>query len=88
MIGVLRTILIILLVYYGLRILYRIFAPVLMRYASKKVQQQFQEHYKKQRQQPHQHTPKEGEITIDKRPPRKPGNGEKVGEYIDFEELD
>lgn len=85
MIGLLRTLLIILLVYYGVRILYRLFSPLLMRYAAKKVQQQFNENY---RQYPHQNNKKEGEITIEKQPSGKPKTGEKVGEYIDFEEID
>ncbi len=86
--GLLRTLLIILLVYYGIRVLYRIFAPTMMRYASRKVQQQFHEKYKQQQNQSQQHTTKEGEISIDKKPPKKSNFGQKVGEYIDFEEID
>ena len=41
LIGFLRTILIILLIWYGIKILSRIFAPVLMRYVAKKAEQKF-----------------------------------------------
>ena len=86
--GLLRTLLIILLVYYGIRVLYRIFAPTMMRYASRKVQQQFNEKYKQHQNQSQQHAEKEGEIIIDKQPSKKSNSGQKVGEYIDFEEID
>ena len=39
--GLLRTILIIALVYYGIKILSRIFAPFLLKYAAKKAEQRF-----------------------------------------------
>ena len=37
--GLLRTILIILLIYYGFKILSKIFAPVLFKYAAKKAEE-------------------------------------------------
>jgi Flp pilus assembly protein TadB len=39
--GFLRTILIILLVWYGVKILMRLFAPYLVKYMSKKMQERF-----------------------------------------------
>lgn len=87
--GFLRTILIILLVCYGVKILMRIFAPYLARYMSKKMQEkfggQFQQH---QRQQQDRNRPKEGETVIDKIPQQHPTSDKKVGEYIDYEEID
>ena len=84
---ILRTILIIVLVYYVLKILGRIFGPQLFRYASKKAEQRFKEQFKQQGPYKNEHV-KEGEVTIerDPSPTRKPAKN--VGEYIDFEEID
>ncbi|WP_299335271.1 DUF4834 family protein [uncultured Psychroserpens sp.] len=84
--GFLRTILIILLIYYGIKILSRIFAPYLVRYMSKKMQQKFEGQFGQQQQQTQQH--KEGETVIDKIPNRNSSSNKKVGEYIDYEEID
>ena len=82
--GVLKVILIILLVYYGLKILTRIFAPVLLRYVSKKAGEKFQQQFNQYQHKTNQY---EGEVTIDKKPNRKSSNKD-VGEYIDYEEID
>lgn len=85
--GFVRTILIILLVWYGIKILTRLFAPYLMRYMSKKMKQKFEGQFgqQQQRQQPRE---KEGETVIDKMPNRDSSSSKKVGEYIDYEEVD
>jgi len=89
--GLLRTILIILLVYFGFKILARLFAPLLLRFVAKKAEQQFGDQFggfqnqAKQRQQQRQ---KEGETVIDKMPNENRKSNEKVGEYIDYEEID
>nr|WP_321235499.1 DUF4834 family protein [uncultured Psychroserpens sp.] len=84
--GFVRTILIILLVYYGIKILSRLFAPYLMRYMSKKMQQKFEGQFGQQQSQRQQH--KEGETVIDKMPKNNSASNKKVGEYIDYEEID
>ncbi len=83
----LRTILIILFVYYLFKVLSKLFAPVLMRYASKKMEKKFSDVFQQHQNQTKQ-TAKEGDISIDKKykSTSKPTN--KVGEYIDFEEID
>ena len=90
--GLLRTILIILLVYYGAKILMRIFAPYLVRYMSKKMQErfggQFQQQQQQQQKQQDKNRPKEGDTIIDKMPQQQPTSDKKVGEYIDYEEID
>ena len=84
--GFARTILIILLVYYGIKILSRLFAPYLVRYMSKKMQQKFEGQFQ---QRPTQKQPqKEGETVIDKMPENNSASNKKVGEYIDYEEID
>lgn len=87
----LRTILIIVLVYYGIKILSRLFAPYLMKYASKKMSQKFEQQYRAQQQQKNGNTSpyREGETVIDKKPKSSESKtSSKVGEYIEFEEID
>ncbi len=87
MISFLKTILIILLVYLGLKFLFRLLAPYAMRYLAKKAAQRFENAFGQapfdtgqpsQAQQ--QRTQTRGDI------PK--SNGKVVGEYIDFEEID
>lgn len=83
--GFLRTILIIVLIYYGLKILSRLFAPLLVKYITKKAEQRFGGQFGSFRQQ--EPPKKEGEITIEKMPGQKSSNKD-VGEYVDYEEID
>ncbi len=76
-VGVFRTILIILLVYYVIKWLTRLFFPLLMkRYFGSQSNSQQQE------DQP------EGDITIIKRGEKPKGDDNKLGDYVDFEEVD
>ncbi|MGJ8594035.1 MAG: DUF4834 family protein [Aquaticitalea sp.] len=85
--GFLRTILIILLVWYGVKILMRLFAPYLVKYMSKKMQERFGQQFE-QSQQNTRNRPAEGETVIDKMPNQQKSSDKKVGEYIDYEEID
>ena len=85
-VGFIRTILIILLVYYGIKILARLFAPYLIRYMSKKMQDRFGGSFQNESYQEPKR--KEGETVIDKMPKTEPTSNKKVGEYIDYEEID
>lgn len=72
------------------KILSRLFAPYLMKYASKKMGEKFEKQYKAQ-QQYKRNAPqyKEGETVIDKKPHSSNSNSSnKVGEYIEFEEIE
>lgn len=84
--GLLRTILIILLVYYGVKILMRLFAPYFVRYMSKKMQERFGGQI--QQPQPDKNRPRDGETIIDIMPEQRRSSDKKVGEYIDYEEID
>ncbi|MBT8306829.1 MAG: DUF4834 family protein [Maribacter sp.] len=84
----LKTILIILLVYYLLKILARWFGPKLFSYAAKKTEERFRENfggYANQHRNEEEHM---GDVIIDKKPAKKYSESKKVGEYIEFEELD
>ncbi|GAA0719845.1 hypothetical protein GCM10009430_19360 [Aquimarina litoralis] len=86
--GVLKVILILLLIYYGLKILTRLFGPLLLRYVTKKAGERFQQQFQQQFQQYNQsQSSGDNDVTIDKKPKQKSTNKD-VGEYIDFEEID
>ncbi|ETN96309.1 protein of unknown function [Zhouia amylolytica] len=93
---VLIVLLTILLIYFGLKVLGRVLAPFLLKYISKKMEKKFREGFGQYQQQAtyknEQYQTKEGETVIDKKPTRNKKNtsksSKKVGEYIDFEELD
>ena len=81
-----KTIFIIMLVWYGMKILSRLFAPYLVRYVAKKAEQKFGQQYNnQQKSQPQE---KEGEISIDKMPNKNTSGNKNVGEYVDYEEID
>lgn len=82
--GVLKVILIILLVYYGLKVLTRLFGPLLLRYVTKKAGERFQQQFQQYQEQ---ETYQQSEISSDKKTKRKTSSKD-VGEYIDFEEID
>ena len=89
--GLLRTILIILLVYFGFKILARLFAPFLLHFVAKKAEKKFGEQFggfKNPNQQREQQKQKEGETVIDKMPNKNGSSNQKVGEYIDYEEIE
>ncbi|MFY0604734.1 MAG: DUF4834 family protein [Flavobacteriaceae bacterium] len=82
--GFLRTILIIIFIYYLLKFLGRIFAPILMKKMVNNMQQKAQQQYNKQQAT----KAREGETVIDKKPNSQRQSDSSVGEYVDFEELD
>ncbi|MAX69769.1 MAG: DUF4834 domain-containing protein [Flavobacteriaceae bacterium] len=89
--GLLRTILIILLIYFGIKILSRLFAPILMRFVAKKAQEKFGQQFggfQNQANQKQQQKSKEGETVIDKMPNQNKQSNSDVGEYVDYEEID
>ena len=83
--GFLRTILILILLYYGLKWLGRILFPVLFQKAVRNFEEKI-------RQEQGQATPsdqmKEGETVIDRRPGPQRETNKNVGEYVDYEEID
>ena len=82
--GLVRVIMYILLIYLIIKILSRIFAPILIKSIIKKAESKFGHGFNNQQQTPPK---KEGEITIDKIPQQKKSN-DTIGEYVDYEEVD
>lgn len=86
--GLLRMILIILLIYFGIKIISRLLTPFLIKYVHKKAEQRFGGQFGQfQRNDQHEKPKKEGEVTIDKMPNTKTSNKD-VGDYVDYEEID
>lgn len=85
----LKTVLIIIMVYYLFKILARLFAPKIINYAAKKTEAHFKEQFGqfKQQSQP-QDEERVGDVIIKKKPTKKGTTSENVGDYIDFEEID
>lgn len=83
----LKTILIILLIYYLLKILARWFAPKLFGYAAKKAERHFQETFGAY---PGQESTEEGIWGNTKKQNKRTTKeaSKDIGEYIDFEEID
>ena len=82
--GLFKTILILLLVYYAFKFLMKLFGPYLLKKAVDRVQNKAQEKYGQHRENP----VLEGKTVIDKKPNNKPESNNSVGEYVDFEEID
>ncbi|WGH75835.1 DUF4834 family protein [Tenacibaculum tangerinum] len=80
-----KTILIILLVYYAVKFLVRLFAPYLIKKAVDKVQKKAQQQYNSQQQSPDVEV---GKTVIDKKPNNTKQSNNSVGEYVDYEEID
>ena len=83
--GFLRTILIVILVYYALKWLGRILFPVLFQKAVKNFEKKARE---QQGYAPSEEPIKEGETVIDRKPDRQRESNTNVGEYVDYEEID
>ena len=75
--GFLRTLGIIVLVYYLFKFAMRIFAPIIMQKAVNKMQEKMQDQFKQQQNQ-------QSNTTTTKEMPKEK---KKVGEYIDYEEV-
>lgn len=91
--GLIKTILFILFFYYAFKIVARLLAPFLMRYAAKKVQEKFKDQMRQQgggfgfdRQEKPR---KEGEVHLkSKKSSKSKINTESVGDYVDYEEVE
>ena len=86
--GILKTILVVLLVYYLFKILARWFAPKLFTYAARRTEKHFREQFENFQTFDQDEQRPEGDVSIDKKPTRNKSTSKDIGEYIDFEELE
>lgn len=83
--GLLKTIFWIIIIYYAIKFAIRLLAPVLVQQMVKKAGQSFQQHHEQfnqQQQQAYSNTHAQQANT------NKPHEKKKIGEYIDFEEIE
>ena len=73
---------------YLIRMLVRLFAPILMKRFVNKMQDRFQRQSHQQYQDTKNPAQEEGSVTIEKSNPSTQTKSDNVGEYVDFEELD
>lgn len=83
----LKTILIFLLIYFGFKFLIKLAWPYIMRYITKKAGQKFQQAFGNASAQ-NVKREKEGSVTLEKVPNKNGKSNQKVGEYVDYEEVD
>lgn len=83
--GLLRTILVILLIYYGFKMISRYILPFFLKRFIKNVQNRANQQQQSQQQQQDM---KVGETVIDKKPQDTNQSNNSVGDYVDYEEVD
>ncbi len=83
--SILKTILIILLIYFGFKIMIKFFGPLILKYFLKKIGNKFQQQFDQQSQPDSKQ--KDDEF-IGKKSPSNMKSNKKTGEYIDYEEID
>ena len=71
--------------YFVFKFLLKNFFPFVFKYLSNKIKVDFQSKQKSASSEPNE---KEGEVSIDSMPKSKKTSNNKVGDYIDYEELD
>ncbi len=79
----LRTLVIIAIIYFGIRLISRYLLPLLVDKGIKNMQKKMQD----QQRGPQKPRRPEGEVTIEKNPAQRNHEGSK-GEYVDFEEVE
>jgi len=85
--GFLKTICYILAFYYIFKFLARLFLPIMVKKVVEKAGANFQQQYQSQNQQQNTSSGQD-EIIYDTAQQSKPRETKKVGEYVDYEELD
>ena len=83
--NLLRTLFIILIAYYAVRFVVKLFAPYLIKKAVDKVQKKAAQQYQSQQEK---REVEEGKTIIDKKPQNGNQSNNSVAEYVDFVEID
>lgn len=81
--GFFKTLIYIVGFYYVFRFLAKLFLPILLKKAVQKAGENFQK-----QQQQYQNTSTDNDIIYDKSTSSKPRETKKVGEYVDYEEIE
>ncbi len=85
--GFIKAVLYIIIFYYIFKFLARIFLPILFRKVVQKAGQNFQQQYTNQQQNNYQSSNRD-EIIYDTAKSKNPKTTKKIGEYVDYEEIE
>ncbi|MEN8118433.1 MAG: DUF4834 family protein [Bacteroidota bacterium] len=83
-VGFIRTLLVIAIIYFGIRLVTRYILPMLVNKGVKNMQQKM---YDQQKQHQRSQRP-EGDVTIEKNKTQNKNTSQNNSEYVDFEEVD
>lgn len=86
--GFIRTLFYILAFYYIIKFLAKLFLPLLVKKVVEKAGENFQQQQQNARGNSWQKTPNNDEIIIDTANAKKSRETKKVGDYVDYEEID
>jgi hypothetical protein len=86
--GFIRTLFYIIAFYYILKFLAKLFLPLLVKKVVEKAGENFQQQQQNARGNSWQKTPNNDEIIIDTANAKKSRETKKVGDYVDYEEID
>jgi len=86
--GFLKTLFIILLVYYLFKLMARLFAPKIINYAAKRTEKHFKDAFEQATNQSQPQKDEIGDVSVDKNTVKPTKSSKSVGEYIDFEEIE
>lgn len=86
--GFVRTLFYILAFYYIFRFLVRLFFPIVVKKVVEKAGENFQKQYQQAQGNSWQKTPNNDEIIIDTANVKKTRETKKVGDYVDYEEIE
>jgi hypothetical protein len=81
--GLIRTLAIIIIIYYGIKIIFRYVMPLFIKRTFSKMEDRY-----KSQQEAQQEPGKVGETVIDKKPNTQQNQAINDGEYIDYEEVE
>ncbi|HEX8576187.1 MAG TPA: DUF4834 family protein [Flavobacterium sp.] len=85
--NIIKTLFYILIFYYVFKFLAKLFLPVIVKKVVEKASQSFEQQYTNKNRQYHSGT-QQDEIIVDTPSSSKPRETKKVGEYVDYEEID
>ena len=84
--GLLKFILIVGVVYFGLRFIFKFYGRTILRFILRKIGKRMERKF--QQSEGFSNTQSPEKTTIDHQPPNRRQNNNDVGEYIDYEEID
>ena len=85
--GLLKFIFWFLFIYYLIKILFRFFFPIIIKYFANKMRQRFDYQFNQKSDNQSPFNKKEGSVTIEKTKKSHKSRSDNLGEYVDFEEV-